>query len=55
VDAEGPDAEALELLAERERARAAKDWGEADRLRDALRDRGWTVRDGAAGAELVPA
>jgi cysteinyl-tRNA synthetase len=55
ADAEGPDAEALELLAERERARAAKDWGEADRLRDALRDRGWTVRDGAAGAELVPA
>jgi cysteinyl-tRNA synthetase len=52
---DGPDAEARELLAAREVARAAKDWGEADRLRDALRDRGWTVRDGADGAELVPA
>jgi len=53
--AEGPDPEALELLAARERARAGRDWTEADRLRDALRDRGWTVRDGADGAELVPA
>jgi cysteinyl-tRNA synthetase len=52
---EGPDARARELLAAREAARAAKDWGEADRLRDELRALGWTVRDGAAGAELVPA
>jgi cysteinyl-tRNA synthetase len=52
---DGPDAAAQELLAAREAARAAKDWAEADRLRDALRDAGWVVRDGPAGAELVPA
>jgi cysteinyl-tRNA synthetase len=51
---EGPDAAALELLAAREAARAAKDWAEADRLRDELRARRWEVRDGPAGPELVP-
>jgi cysteinyl-tRNA synthetase len=55
VAGNGPDADVRELLAAREAARAAKDWGEADRLRDELRERGWTVRDGADGAELVPA
>ena len=43
-----------ELLRLRGEARAAKDWAEADRLRDELAARGWQVRDGAAGAELVP-
>ena len=43
-----------ELLERREAARAAKDWAEADRLRDELAERGWTVRDGPAGPELVP-
>jgi cysteinyl-tRNA synthetase len=51
--ADGPDAAALELLEARNAARDAKDWAEADRLRDALADAGWTVRDGPAGAELV--
>jgi cysteinyl-tRNA synthetase len=50
---DGPPPEALELLARRDAARAAKDWAEADRLRDALQDAGWEVRDGPAGAELV--
>jgi cysteinyl-tRNA synthetase len=54
-DGDGPDEAALALLAARNAARDAKDWAEADRLRDALRDAGWTVRDGPAGAELVPA
>jgi cysteinyl-tRNA synthetase len=49
-----PDAEALEMLARREAARDAKDYAEADRLRDALAARGWQVRDGAGGATLVP-
>ena len=40
--------------ARREEARAAKDFAEADRLRDELRARGWEVRDGPAGPELVP-
>ena len=35
-------------------ARAARDFAEADRLRDELRARGWEVRDGPAGPELVP-
>jgi cysteinyl-tRNA synthetase len=47
-------AEALELLEARERARAGKDWGEADRLRDVLSDLGWEVRDGVGGPELRP-
>jgi cysteinyl-tRNA synthetase len=50
---DGPDEETLALLARRDAARAAGDWSESDRLRDALRERGWEVRDGAAGAELV--
>ena len=32
----------------------ARDFAEADRLRDELRARGWEVRDGAGGPELVP-
>ncbi len=51
--ADGPDAEARELLQARQDARAAKDWEAADRLRDELAARGWAVRDGAQGAELV--
>jgi cysteinyl-tRNA synthetase len=39
----------------RERARAARDYGEADRLREELRALGWEVRDGPDGAELLPA
>jgi len=50
-DAAGP--EELELLDRRQAARAAKDWAQADRLRDELAERGWAVRDGADGAELV--
>jgi cysteinyl-tRNA synthetase len=52
---DGPDDAARELLAARDAAREAKDWAEADRLRDALAAAGWTVRDGAGGAELVRA
>jgi cysteinyl-tRNA synthetase len=51
----GPDAAALDLLARREAARAAKDWAASDRLRDALRAAGWEVRDGPGGPELVRA
>ena len=51
---DGPDQTALELMAAREEAREAKDWAEADRLRDLLDEAGWTVRDGAGGPELVP-
>ncbi len=52
---EGAPEEAHELSERRAAARAAKDWAEADRLRDELRDLGWEVRDGPQGPELVPA
>ncbi len=50
-DRAGP--QELELLERRQAARAAKDWAAADALRDELAARGWTVRDGPDGAELV--
>jgi cysteinyl-tRNA synthetase len=54
-DGAGPDAEALELAAQRESARARRDFAAADRLREELRTRGWEVRDGPGGPDLVPA
>jgi cysteinyl-tRNA synthetase len=51
---EGADAEAEALLVEREEARAAKDFGRADEIRDRLAALGWEVRDSAEGARLVP-
>ena len=50
---EGADAEAEGLLAERERARAERDFDAADRIRDQLAERGWQVRDTPDGARLV--
>jgi cysteinyl-tRNA synthetase len=52
---EGPPPEAVELADRRATARAARDWGAADGLRDELRAMGWEVRDGPDGPELVPA
>jgi cysteinyl-tRNA synthetase len=46
--------EVRDLAERRSRARAARDFAEADRLREELRELGWEVRDSAAGAELVP-
>jgi cysteinyl-tRNA synthetase len=42
------------LVQARERARAARDFAEADRLRDEIRALGWEVRDGPDGPELIP-
>ena len=50
----GPDAAAQELLERRQAARAARDFAEADRLRDELTALGWDVRDSADGPTLVP-
>ena len=38
-----------ELLAERNKARAAKDWARSDQLRDELARRGVTVKDTKEG------
>jgi cysteinyl-tRNA synthetase len=51
---QGADDEAQALLAEREQARAAKDFGRADEIRDRLAELGWEVRDAEGGARLVP-
>jgi cysteinyl-tRNA synthetase len=48
------DSEAEKLLAEREEARAAKDFSRADEIRDQLAELGWEVRDSSDGAKLVP-
>jgi cysteinyl-tRNA synthetase len=47
------DDEAEALLAEREEARAARDFERADEIRDRLATLGWEVRDSADGARLV--
>jgi cysteinyl-tRNA synthetase len=47
------DPEAEKLLQERQDARAAKDFGRADEIRDQLAATGWEVRDSADGPRLV--
>jgi cysteinyl-tRNA synthetase len=48
------DEPALNLMAEREQARADKDFQRADEIRDRLAEMGWTVRDSTDGPSLVP-
>jgi cysteinyl-tRNA synthetase len=55
LEREEAPAEITELADRREAARRERDFIEADRLRDELRDRGWEVRDGPQGPELVKA
>jgi cysteinyl-tRNA synthetase len=43
-----------ELAEQRERARGARDFAAADRLREEIAAAGWEVRDGAGGFELLP-
>src|SRR5262245_56688065 len=47
-------AEVVALVEARTAARDARDWAEADRLRDQARTHGWEIRDGPAGPELLP-
>jgi cysteinyl-tRNA synthetase len=53
--ADGPPAEAVALMQERESARAAKDFARADAIRDELKVLGWVVQDLADGPELQQA
>ncbi|MBA3301744.1 MAG: cysteine--tRNA ligase [Thermoleophilaceae bacterium] len=50
---DGPDAEAEQLLAEREAARAERDFDRADAARARLAELGWEVRDTPEGPMLV--
>jgi cysteinyl-tRNA synthetase len=50
---EEPPDDIRRLAAEREEARAARDFERADRLRDELAGQGWEVRDTPEGARLV--
>jgi cysteinyl-tRNA synthetase len=51
---DGPPEEARALAQRRDEARAARDFAEADRLRDELASLGWEARDTAGGTQLVP-
>ncbi len=53
AEEEGAGPEAERLLAERQEARAAKDFERSDAIRDELAALGWEVRDEAGGARLV--
>jgi len=53
-DDESAPPELVELLERREQARAERDFGRADQLRDEIRANGWEVRDGPQGPELIP-
>ncbi len=46
------DAETATMVAERDAARAARDWARADELRDQLVALGWVVEDSAAGTRV---
>jgi cysteinyl-tRNA synthetase len=46
--------ELVTLAEQRQAARAGRDFGEADRLRDEIESRGWEIRDIEDGFQLVP-
>src|SRR3954468_18361819 len=50
----GAPPEVVEVAERRRAAREARDFAESDRLRDELLERGWQVRDPAAGFALTP-
>ncbi|HEX2231858.1 MAG TPA: cysteine--tRNA ligase [Thermoleophilaceae bacterium] len=52
-EASGPPEEARRLAERRDEARAARDFAEADRLREELASLGWEARDTSGGTQLV--
>jgi cysteinyl-tRNA synthetase len=53
-DLAATDPAAVALLEQREQARETRDFQTADRVREELRARGWEIRDGPDGPELIP-
>jgi len=49
----GPPEKVQTLVEERRNARDEKNWGESDRLRDAIAELGWQVQDTPEGQKLV--
>ncbi|MGO9248671.1 MAG: cysteine--tRNA ligase [Solirubrobacteraceae bacterium] len=49
-----PPADVVRMVAEREKARAIRDFNAADRLRAEIEGFGWEIRDVAGGFELTP-
>jgi cysteinyl-tRNA synthetase len=54
AESEEAPPELVDLAERRQAARAARDFGEADRLRGEIAAAGWEVRDAADGFQLVP-
>jgi cysteinyl-tRNA synthetase len=54
AEAREAPAEVVRLAERRQRARAERDFGEADRLRNEIEEAGWVVRDAGDGFQLVP-
>src|SRR5205085_9344781 len=54
AEAEQAPPELVSLAERRRDARAERDFGEADRLREEIERAGWEVRDAAEGFQLVP-
>jgi cysteinyl-tRNA synthetase len=52
VEAAGADAEAEALLQQRQEARKAKNWAEADRIRNLLSELGYVIEDTPQGARI---
>jgi cysteinyl-tRNA synthetase len=53
-EAHTPSPEVLALVEQRQAARANRQWGESDRLRDAIAALGWVVKDTKEGPKLMP-
>ena len=53
-EAHTPSPEVLAIVEERQAARTNKQWGESDRLRDAVAALGWVVKDTKEGPKLSP-
>jgi cysteinyl-tRNA synthetase len=54
AESEAAPAQVVELAERRQRARAGRDFDEADRLRSEIAEAGWEVRDVGDGFRLVP-